>query len=329
ILNEANTCNGRVLPQALIRVRDNTAQSLYHALQTRYEGRIASQLNFGLSYTWSKALDNASEVFTFNDAIGSENPFNFGPERGYSQFDRRHAFAANWIWDVPLFKNSHSLLGKIAGGWQLNGTYLLAQGQRFTPFSAWGTSFLGTGYSDVTWDATFIGVDTNRPFYGNPKAPRESVGISQIDANMVFNNPAAGFLVPVQDPNGFYDMAQLNLRKVVTVTKDQVRYIVNGPGAARLFGNPYGNVGRNGEAGPILNNVNLGIYKNFKVRENVTLRLSMDAFNAFNHPNPSVGFIAGGATPDNIVENAGSNFNLYGESEYARRAIQLGVKIIF
>ena len=329
ILNEANTCNGRVLPQALIRVRDNTAQSLYHALQTRYEGRIASQLNFGLSYTWSKALDNASEVFTFNDAIGSENPFNFGPERGYSQFDRRHAFAANWIWDVPLFKNSHSLLGKIAGGWQLNGTYLLAQGQRFTPFSAWGTSFLGTGYSDVTWDATFIGVDTNRPFYGNPKAPRESVGISQIDANMVFNNPAAGFLVPVQDPNGFYDMAQLNLRKVVTVTKDQVRYIVNGPGAARLFGNPYGNVGRNGEAGPILNNVNLGIYKNFKVRENVTLRLSMDAFNAFNHPNPSVGFIAGGATPGNIVENAGSNFNLYGESEYARRAIQLGVKIIF
>jgi len=55
----------------------------------------------------------------------------------------------------------------------------------------------------------------------------------------------------------------------------------------------------------------------------------MDAFNAFNHPNPSVGFIASGATPGNIVENAGVNFNLYGESEYARRAIQLGAKIIF
>ena len=55
----------------------------------------------------------------------------------------------------------------------------------------------------------------------------------------------------------------------------------------------------------------------------------MDAFNAFNHPNPGIGFLAGGATPGNTVENAGINFNLYGESEYSRRAIQLGAKIIF
>ncbi|MFL6275039.1 MAG: TonB-dependent receptor domain-containing protein [Blastocatellia bacterium] len=323
ILNEANTCVGRVLPQALLRIRDNTAQSIYHALQARYDGRIANQLNFGLAYTWSKALDNASEVFAFNDAIGSENPFDTnGNERGYSQFDRRHAFAANFIWDIPLLKNNHSLLGKIAGGWQLNGTYLLTQGQRFTPFSAWGVSFLGTGYSDVTWDATFIGVDSNRPYYGNPKAPRQSVGISQVDAKIVFG-------IPIADPKGFYDFAQINLGKVVAVTKDQVRYIVNGPGAAQLFNNPYGTVGRNNEAGPILNNLNLGIYKNFKLREKVTFRLSMDAFNAFNHPNPGIGFLAGGATPGAIVENAGINFNLYGESEYSRRAIQLGAKIIF
>src|SRR5262249_47007433 len=323
VLNEANTCNGRVFPQALIRIRDNTAQSIYHALQTRYEGRIANQLNFGLSYTMAKALDNASEVFTFNDSIGSENPFDTNAnERSYSQFDRRHAFAANWIWDIPLFKNSTSLLGRLAGGWQFNGTFFLATGQRFTPFSAWGTSFLRTGYRDVAWDSTFIGIDSNRPFFGNPKAPRESVGINQVDASMVFG-------VAVANPNGFYDMAQLNLGKVVPVSKDAVRYIVNGPGAARTFGNPYGTVPRNYETGPILNNLNLGIFKNFRIKEKMTLRLSMDAFNALNHPNPGVGFIANGATPGNIVENAGINFNLYGESEYARRAIQLGIKFIF
>jgi outer membrane receptor protein involved in Fe transport len=327
ILNEANTCNGRVLPQALVRVRDNTAQSIYHALQSRYEGRIGGQLNFGLSYTWSKALDNASEVFTFNDSIGSENPFNTnGNERSYSQFDRRHAFAANWIWDVPLFKNQNNLLGKIAGGWQLNGTYLLATGQRFTPFSAWGTSFLGTGYSDVTWDATFIGIDSNRPFYGNPKAPRDSVGISQIDASIVFG-------APLTNAAGFYDLTQINLSggtSFVAVSKDQVRYIVNGPGAAKIFNNPYGTVPRNVETGPLLNNVNLGIFKNFRIREKLTLRLSMDAFNALNHPNPGVGFnSAVSSTPGSIVENAGFGFNDYGEIEYARRTVQLGAKIIF
>jgi hypothetical protein len=319
ILNEANTCNGRLLPQALIRIRDNSAQSIYHALQTRYDGRLANQLNFGLAYTWSKALDSASEVFAFNDAIGSQNPFDTNKgERSYSQFDRRHAFAANFIWDIPLFKDQKNLLGKLAGGWQLNGTYLLATGQRYTPFQFTNFSLLGSGYSDTTWDGTFVGVDTLRPFFGNPNAPRASVGINQNDAKLIFG-------AAVADPNGFYDLNQLNFGKVVAVTKDQVRYIVNGPGAAKA----YGNVPRNYETGPLLNSINLGIYKNFRVREKLTLRVSMDAFNAFNHPNPSVGFIAGGSTPDAFVENAGVTFNRYDEIAYARRAIQLGVKIIF
>jgi len=333
-LNEAAQCAGRVLPQSLVRNRDNTAQSIYHALQTRYEGRLFNQLNLGLAYTWSKALDNASEVFTFNDAIGSADPFNTNKnERSYSQFDRRHAFAANWIWDVPLFKNRDSLLGKIAGGWQLNGTYLLATGQRFTPFN-FSNRFLGTtrSYMDSTWEGSFIGtLDTFRPFYGNPKAPRTSVGMNQIDA-VLLNGALFAVTFPtgfVPDPKGFFDMAALNQGKIVVVSKDQVRYIVNGPGAAQVFGTPFGNVPRNIETGPLLNNVNLGIYKNFKVRENVTIRLSLDAFNAFNHPNPSVGFFAGGSTPDSEVEDAGSSFNQYGEITFARRGIQLGAKIIF
>lgn len=326
-LNEANTCNGRILPQAVLRVRDNTAQSIYHALQSRYEGRIGNQLNFGLSYTWSKALDNASEVFSFNDAIGSQNPFDTNAgERSYSQFDRRHAFAANWIWDVPLFKNRDSLLGKLAGGWQLNGTYLLAAGQRYTPFEIANRAFLGASksYEDATWEATFGG-DSFRPFFGNPKAPRTTVGISQLDAALI------GFITAAQVTNqsGFLDLGQLNLGKVVNVTKDQVRYILNGPGAAKIFGTPFGNVPRNYETGPLLNSVNLGIYKNFKVKENLTVRLSMDAFNAFNHPNPSAGFFAGGSTPDSVLEDAGSTFNSYGDITFARRGIQLGAKIIF
>src|SRR5262249_37992713 len=64
-LNEANQCNGRVLAQSLIRSRENTAQSIYHSLQTQYRGRLFNQLSIGASYTFSKALDDASEIFTF------------------------------------------------------------------------------------------------------------------------------------------------------------------------------------------------------------------------------------------------------------------------
>jgi hypothetical protein len=183
---------------------------------------------------------------------------------------------------------------------------------------------------DNTWEGSFLGtLDTLRPFYGNPSAPRTSVGISQVDAvllNGVLFALPSGFTA---DPNGFLDLAALNQGKIVKVTKDQVRYIVNAPGSEKIFGTPFGNVPRNSETGPLLNNVNLGIYKNFKVRENLTIRISMDAFNAFNHPNPSAGFIAGGSTPDSFIEDAGTTFNNYGEIGYARRAIQLGAKIIF
>src|SRR5207244_6371034 len=57
-------CNGRILPQGLLRSRENTATSDYHGLQTRYNGRVFDQLTLGASYTFSKTIDNASEIFS-------------------------------------------------------------------------------------------------------------------------------------------------------------------------------------------------------------------------------------------------------------------------
>ena len=60
-------------------------------------------------------------------------------------------------------------------------------------------------------------------------------------------------------------------------------------------------------------------------------RLRLEAFNALNHPQTGVGFISGGRAPDNFVEDAGASdgFGQFGGIEFARRAVQLGVKIIF
>jgi hypothetical protein len=329
-------CNGRILPQSLIRTRDNSAQSIYHGLQTRYEGRLWNQFSFGAAYTWQKTLDNASEVFSFNDPSGAQNPFNWtNGERSYSQFDRRHTFTLNYIWDIPLFKNQSNWKGKLLGGWQFNGTYYIGTGQRFSALEIFNEA-LGAlrgsnaanshTYEDGFWENAFLGLDTLRPFYGNPNAPRTSVGISQIDAALIFG-------APVADANGFYDFAALNQAKVVSVTKDQVRYIFNGPGAAKIFGTPFGNVPRNAETAPTLNNLNLGLFKNFKIRENIKLQLQATMFNALNHPNPAYGFIGSGGngTPQEFIEGAAVStpFNDYGDITFARRAVQFGVKIIF
>jgi outer membrane receptor protein involved in Fe transport len=313
-LNEGAACNGRILPQSIVRHRENTAQSIYHGFQFRYDGRLYNQLTTGISYTWSKALDNASEVFSFQEAAGPQNPFDRDLDRSFSGFDRRHVFAINWVWDMPFYKDQKGIVGHVLGGWQLNGIYRVGSGLRFTPSQFCQAFCIGTGYSDTSWDASFLGLDTLRPFVGNPKAPRNTVGISQIDASFIFG-------VPIADPTGFYSFNDLNLGDVTTVTKDQVRYIFNGPGAAKIFNNPYGNAVRGAETGPIFNTMNLSVFKNIRIRERVRLQLRLEAFNAFNHNN--------GGLPDIFIDDAGTTFNDLNEIEYGRRVVQIGAKIIF
>jgi hypothetical protein len=329
-VNESTLCAGRVFAAGLVRSRENTANATYHGLQTRYEGRLLNQVSVGLSYTWSKALDNASEVFSFFESAAPQNPFDINAgEKGYSGFDRRHALAMNFIWDVPAFKDQKGIVGKALGGWQLSGTYFLASGQRFTPAQGFSSLFFGLGYNDALYDGTFIGFDSLRPFYGNPNAPKTSVGISQIDAFLLYGTA-------IEKPDGFYDLVELNRSNganAVEVTKDQVRYIVGGWGAAKIFGTPYGNVPRGAEKGPRLNDLALGIFKNTRITETVRLQFRLDMFNALNHPNPGVGFNAAAAagTPGGFVEGTllATPFNDLGEVAQARRALQFGLKVIF
>ena len=322
-----STCNGRVLPQSLIRTRSNAAQSMYHGLQTRYQGRLFNQVSLGASYTFSKAIDDASEIFSFFETAYPQDPYSFKSERGLSGFDRRHAGSLNFVWDLPLYKDQKGLLGNMLGGWSLNGTYFLAAGQRYTAREFCNSLCVGVGYEDTTFAATFFGADALRPFWGNPNAPRGSVGINQVDAALIFGSD-------VTDPNGFYSMNELNATgNAVTVSKDKVRYIYNGPGAAQVFNSPFGNVPRGSETGPLLNNLNLGVFKNFRITERTRIQLRLETFNTLNHPNPGVGFITtnSAGAPDNFVEDAGSpdGYGDFGGIQFARRSVQLGLKIIF
>ncbi|HXG65432.1 MAG TPA: hypothetical protein VNO70_10005, partial [Blastocatellia bacterium] len=140
--------------------------------------------------------------------------------------------------------------------------------------------------------------------------------------------------IPIRDPNGFYSFNELNNGRLVAVGRDQVRYIFNGPGAARIFGTPFGNVPRNSLKGPDINQVNAGIFKTTRINETVRIQFRTEIFNLFNHPNPGVGLAAGvgGPIPSNIIENAGVTGGAFAENsdiEYGRRIVQFGVKIIF
>jgi outer membrane receptor protein involved in Fe transport len=325
-LDESAQCNGRIQPASIVRSRENTAQSTYHGLQTQYQGRLWNQLSIGASFTYSKALDNASEIFAFAENAAGQNPFNIGDaEKGLSGQHRKYSSSFNFLYEFPFLKNQEGIIGRVLGGWQLNGIYYLASGRRFTPQQNFNRLNVAASYEDATWDSSFIGLDSLRPFAGNRDAPKNSVGISQIDATFLYPNVAA------QDLNGFYSLNELNKGHVVVVTPKDVRLILNGPGAAKIFNTPFGNVARNSEAGPTLNDLNLGVFKNFRITERFKLQFRVDSYNALNHKNPGVGFNAGGDFPTNTIESAGSTDGYYdfGALAGARRAWQFGLKLLF
>jgi hypothetical protein len=217
-------------------------------------------------------------------------------------------------------KSQEGFLGHVAGGWQLNGTYVLTSGAPYTPGQTFNSLF-GLGNTYLT--------SGDRPFVGNPNVDQTKVGISQLDAAVLYG-------APLTNVNGFYSLNALNSTgDVVSVTPNDVRFIFNGPGAARIFGTPFGTAARNSLRGPKLNQLNFGLFKNTKITETIKVQFRMEMFNALNHPSPGYGVSVpgtGGFVPSNDVGNAGvdgSGFADNGDIELNRRVIQFGLRIVF
>ena len=182
--------------QGVIRTRTNTGYSYYNGLQLEFRANnLFKQLTARTGYTWSKNLDNVSEIFsTFgggNTTFAAQNPLNTGKgEYSFSGLDVPHKWYIIFSEQLPWFKEQHGVIGHLLGGWGLSGSYILSSGQRYTPvqaFSAFATTCLGdtlpgrlsgtcnTGsggnYYDLGFIGGFVGIDTARPFLGNLNAP--------------------------------------------------------------------------------------------------------------------------------------------------------------
>ena len=89
----------------------NDFRSWYHSFQTQVTKRFSKGLSIVGSYTLGKSIDSSS---TDNLGATVANPFNLKTERGRSDWDRRHAFVASWLWTLPFKFNNHlenTLLG--------------------------------------------------------------------------------------------------------------------------------------------------------------------------------------------------------------------------
>jgi hypothetical protein len=124
--------NTRAIPTELIRpfqgytnitYRENTAASTYHSLQATFQRRMSKGLLFSAAYTFSKAIGDASD---FGEQ--PQNSYNLRAERALLSFDRTHMFIANYIYELPIFTNRSTLMGKVFGGWQISGVTIYQSG---------------------------------------------------------------------------------------------------------------------------------------------------------------------------------------------------------
>lgn len=107
-----------------VSVTDNSATSDYHALQTKFQRRLARGLQALASYTWSHSIDVASTAAS--NQLGTPSKLaSPGVDRGNSDFDIRHSFTAGVTYDVPSPSTWRFMRG-LLGGWSVD-TFILAR----------------------------------------------------------------------------------------------------------------------------------------------------------------------------------------------------------
>jgi hypothetical protein len=109
-----------------ITFRQTTARSRYHGflIGFRHEGGRAGTLN--LAYALSRTRTDATND---RDAIDlPQNPRDLGAEYAVARTDRTHVFTANYVYELPFFKNAGGGLKAALGGWQVSGITQLWSG---------------------------------------------------------------------------------------------------------------------------------------------------------------------------------------------------------
>jgi hypothetical protein len=118
------------------------ANSTYHGLQLLAEKRYSNGLQFLVTYTWSKSIDDSSQADDNVTWLGSftslQDPNKPWLERSLSTFDIPHVIQFSYSYDLP-FGHGRAFLGNmpraleaVIGGWKTNGIWRIADGRPIT-----------------------------------------------------------------------------------------------------------------------------------------------------------------------------------------------------
>ena len=132
----------------------NSADSIYHSMQTTLRKRFSGGLLFNFAYTLSKVIDDQSGdpiVTTFTPtSVATLDNRNLRLDRARADFDQKHVIILTWIYELPFGtgkrwgSNSPGIVKALLGGWSLQGFNSNMSGEPFSITSGSKTAFYST-----------------------------------------------------------------------------------------------------------------------------------------------------------------------------------------
>ena len=111
-----------------INLVEPSATSQYNSLQV-YVRRRSNDLSYSFGYTLGKNIGYGIEGI----AGGIQDPRNRRPERSELEESRRHYIVATHTYEPPWFKSQRGVVGRILGGWSINGVWTWNTGRLYSP----------------------------------------------------------------------------------------------------------------------------------------------------------------------------------------------------
>jgi Carboxypeptidase regulatory-like domain/TonB-dependent Receptor Plug Domain len=261
----------------------------YNALQTKLEHRAGHGLYLLNSFTWSRALDNASGHLDANDGDNSRiNLANPLGERGPSGYNQPLNDILSIVYDLPYgkgraFGNSAPfVMQELLGGWQVTAINSASSGLP-----------VNITYSPNSFQQVSPLLVQRPNLVGNPVIPKSKRIKLPGNQNLAtLQNPVFGLTGP----------ALLSLPDV---------------------NHPYGNAGRNSVRFDPFYQLDLGLHKAFRLYpESLSLDFRAEAFNVLNQTNYA--FPQGGYSPTSTSFGV-----VAAASTFPARVLQFAGKFIF
>jgi hypothetical protein len=104
----------------------------YNSLQIHAQHTQSKNLSFLGAYTWQKNMGNVGE--RYNNAVVYQNSYNTSAEKALTPIDVAHSLSGGVVYVLPFGHgqkfgaNMPSYINAVAGGWQVNGIYQIADG---------------------------------------------------------------------------------------------------------------------------------------------------------------------------------------------------------